>query len=54
LISAGGYFKSFDDALKLHGQLSKAGQLLSNAGGLASTTGAAKNATLFVPGKHRP
>lgn len=54
LVSAGGYFKSFDDALKLHGQLSKAGQLLSNAGGLTSTTGAAKNATLFVPGKHRP
>jgi hypothetical protein len=54
LIFPGGYFRSFDDALKLHGQLSKVGQLLSNAEGLTSTTGAAKNATLFVPGKHRP
>lgn len=50
-MSAGGYFKSFDDALKLHAQLSKAGELLKTAGGQASIAAAADNATLLVPGK---
>jgi hypothetical protein len=51
---AGGYFRSFDEALRLHGQLSKASELLKSAGAawLASKAGALANATLLVPGAY--
>jgi hypothetical protein len=55
--AAGGYYKSVEDALKLHAQLGKASEVAQKAGGLASTAAAAPGGsrTLFVPGgNHLP
>lgn len=46
---AGGYFASVDDALRLHGQFSKANDLYKLEGSLPSV--ATTDATLFVPGE---
>lgn len=46
--AAGGYFASVDDALRLHGQFTKANDLYKRAGSLPSA--ATADATLFVPG----
>lgn len=45
---AGNYFKSFEDALKLHPQLGKASELFKRAA--VSNTAGIADTTMFVPG----